>query len=136
VTVTDQQRQHIRQLAAGCCEYCRLITSARLATFQIDHIIPVKHGGSDELDNLSLSCMKCNGFKGSNVAALDPLTGDAAKLYNPRRQRWDDHFQLNPNATIQGLSPEGRTTVNVMRMNEASRLRERRMLMLVGEYPC
>lgn len=82
------------------------------------------------------SCAKCNGFKGANVAALDPLTGDAAKLYNPRRQRWNDHFQLNPNATILGISPEGRTTVNVMRMNESSRLRERKILMLAGEYPC
>lgn len=136
MSVTDQQRQRIREFAGRCCEYCRIIEQDGGASFHIDHIIPVKHGGLDDVANLCFACAKCNGYKGSNAAGLDPLTGDAAKLYNPRQQRWDDHFQLTPDATILGLTPEGRTTVMVMRMNEASRLRERKMLMLAGDYPC
>lgn len=136
MSVTHEQRQIIHDRAGDCCEYCRVTQDDRLAKFQIDHIIPLKHGGSDDTDNLCLACLKCNGFKGPNVAALDPATGDATRLYNPRRQQWSDHFQINPDASISGLSPEGRATVTVLRINESSRVKQRRMAMLLGEYPC
>ena len=80
--------------------------------------------------------MKCNSFKGPNVAALDPQTGDATKLYNPRQQRWHDHFQITPGATLAGISPEGRATIAVLRINEESRVKQRRMAMTLDEYPC
>jgi hypothetical protein len=136
VSVTNEQRQIIHDWAGNCCEYCRVAQDDRLAKFQIDHIIPVKHGGSNDTGNLCLACLKCNGFKGPNVAALDPATGDATLLYNPRRQQWDDHFQINADASITGLSPEGRATVIVLRINESSRVKQRRMALLLGEYPC
>ncbi len=111
MSLTNEQRQIIHELASNCCEYCRIASDDRLSKFQIDHVIPIKHGGSDDTNNLALACLKCNGFKGPNVAALDPLTGHATKLFNPRRQRWDDHFLLNADTTITGLTPEGRVTV-------------------------
>lgn len=107
-----------------------------LSTFQIDHIIPVKHGGTDETDNLCLACIKCNGYKGPNVAALDPLTGEATKLFDPRHQRWTDHFSIDANATLQGLSPEGRTTIAVLRINEKGRVQGRQELADFGQFPC
>lgn len=136
MSITNEQRDLIHEQAGNCCEYCRVPQSDRLSKFQIDHIIPIKHGGSDDTENLSLACLKCNSFKGPNVAALDPETGDATKLYNPRRQEWKAHFQLNPDATLTGISPEGRATINVLRINEVSRVKQRRMAMLLGEYPC
>jgi len=136
VSITNEQRQIIRELANGCCEYCRIAAGDRLSKFQIDHIIPVKHGGSDNTNNLALACLKCNGFKGPNVAALDPLTGDATKLYSPRRQRWDDHFRINADTTITGLTPEGRATVEVLRVNNVSRVYDRLLLMQISDYPC
>jgi hypothetical protein len=136
VSITDEQRRNVRELAGNCCEYCRVAQGGRLSTFQIDHIIPLKHGGSDDTDNLCLACLKCNSFKGPNVAALDPTTGEATRLYDPRQQRWDDHFRINPDATLVGTSPEGRATVVVLRINEESRVNHRRMMMLLGEYPC
>ena len=93
-------------------------------------------GGTDDSDNLCLACYKCNGYKGSNVAALDPLTRDATKLYDPRQQHWDDHFEINPDATLSGLTPEGRTTIIVLRINDEERVKQRSGELALGEYPC
>jgi HNH endonuclease len=136
VSITQEQRQAIRELAGDCCEYCRVRQDDRLSKFQIDHIIPLKHGGSDEIENLCLACLKCNGYKGPNVAALDPQTGEATKLYNPRRQQWEEHFQINADATLTGISPEGRATIGVLRINEEGRVKQRYMALPLGEYPC
>lgn len=102
----------------------------------MDHIIAVKHGGTDVDDNLCLACYECNSYKGSNVAALDPLTRDATKFYDPRQQHWDDHFRINPDATLTGLTPEGRATVNVLRLNDEERVKQRLGELLTGDYPC
>ena len=74
MTVTAQEVREIHCLAGECCEYCRISERDRLVRFQIDHIIPIKHGGSDHTENLCLACFECNAYKGPNVAALDPLT--------------------------------------------------------------
>lgn len=45
------------------CQYCGTIAE------HIDHIIPLSKGGSCELDNLALSCQKCNLRKHDNTPA-------------------------------------------------------------------
>lgn len=47
------------------CEYCHLPTRGQVATFPIDHIQPKSVGGSNELDNLALTCPHCNAHKGT-----------------------------------------------------------------------
>lgn len=136
MSISSSQRQQIRSRADNCCEYCRIAQANLIAKFQIDHIIPIKHGGLDDLDNLCLACLDCNGYKGPNVAALDPLTGNATKLYDPRQQQWNDHFKVNSDATFSGLSPEGRATINVLPINEDRRVKQRQILMAVNDYPC
>ena len=58
--------------------------------FEIDHIIPRKHGGRTVTGNLALSCFWCNSFKGSDVAGLD--SRKLTPLFNPRRHLWTRHF--------------------------------------------
>ena len=136
MTISVAQAREVRLRAGGCCEYCLLAAGVLYATFHIDHIVPTKHGGSDFSDNLCLACPDCNRYKGYNVAALDPLTDEPARLYNPRAQVWDDHFELKVDMTIAGRSPEGRATVAVLRMNLARRVSERYEAWLQGDYPC
>lgn len=136
MTISSEQRRLIRERAGGCCEYCHVAEDERLSRFQIDHIIPLKHNGKDEIDNLCLACLKCNGYKGPNAAALDPDSGEATRFYDPRRQRWEEHFQVNADASITGLTPEGRATILVLRMNERSRIQSRQLSMALGDYPC
>lgn len=136
MSLSNKQKQAVRVRAGGCCEYCRLAQSGSLARFHVDHIIALKHDGTDGDENLCLACPECNAYKGENVAALDPLTRDASKLYDPRQQNWDDHFEINPDATLSGLTPEGRVTIFVLRINNEERVKQRLGEMAAGEYPC
>jgi hypothetical protein len=136
MSISKEQRRRVRKRAGNCCEYCRLSEFGRLVRFQVDHIVALKHGGADSDDNLCLSCYECNSYKGSNVAALDPFTSQATKLYNPRQQKWDDYFKINPDATLSGLTPEGRATIHVLRMNDDERVKQRLGELTIGDYPC
>jgi hypothetical protein len=136
MSITVAQRRAVIQRAGDCCEYCRLTEIDELAPFHVDHIIPLKHGGTDDLDNFCLACYMCNLFKGSNMAAGDPFTGAATFLFNPRSQIWDDHFEINQDATLTGKTPEGRATINVMRMNDEAQVQYRRFAVSAGDYPC
>ena len=136
MSISNEQRRLVRERAGNCCEYCRLSQTGQLVRFQIDHIIAIKHGGTDTDENLCLACYECNIYKGSNVAALDPLTRDATKLYDPRQQKWDDHFKISADATLSGLTAEGRATIIVLRMNDEERVKDRLGELRSGDYPC
>lgn len=136
MSITTRQREQIQEESGGCCEYCRVKQGNQFSKFQIDHIIPLKHGGTDATENLCFACFDCNSYKGPNVAALDPLTGNATKLYNPREQQWEKHFELLEEARINGLSPEGRATIEVLRINLEHRILQRQIAIKLDEYPC
>lgn len=136
MTISRAVSREVRRRAAECCEYCRLSESRRSFRFQIDHITAVKHGGQGTLDNLCLACYECNAYKGSDIATFDPLTGDLTLFYNPREQAWDEHFEPNAEMTIVGLTPEGRATVAILRLNLPRRVIERYEAWILGEYPC
>jgi hypothetical protein len=113
--------------ARRCCEYCLVPADYFLLAHEVDHVIAHKHGGETALDNFALSCARCNKRKGSDIASLDPETGELVALYNPRRDRWTDHFQFS-GAEITPRSAIGRTTVRLLQLNDSPRLEDRRLL--------
>lgn len=118
-------RNHVRQRAGRRCEYCGLHEDqSPLAALHVEHVLPRKHGGTDDLDNLALACIDCNLHKGSNVAGYDPETGQLTELFHPRRQQWAAHFEWR-GVLISGTTAIGRTTVEVLRMNSEERLQLR-----------
>ena len=120
-----QTRQFVRERAGNRCEYCGLPQSlSPMAQLQIEHIIPRKHGGGDADQNLSLACIDCNLAKSSNLAGIDPTTGETVMLFNPRTERWDEHFSWNGTLLV-GLTPVGRTTIRVLDVNDDERQRVR-----------
>lgn len=126
-------RNSVRQRARNRCEYCRLHQEHfPFAPFHIEHVVPKKHGGSDALTNLALACQHCNLHKGSNLTGLDPESGEIAVLFNPRTQRWHDHFAFR-GMMIVGLTPTGRATVRVFEMNSVGRLQLRAELAAIRE---
>jgi len=72
--------------------------------------------------------------KGSDFAAIDPMDGQPAFLFNPRTQDRSDHFRLD-GALVAGLTPSGRATVELLRINDDAVVTHRRELMRKKRYP-
>jgi hypothetical protein len=83
---------------------------------EVDHIQSLKHHGATALNNLSWSCALCNSFKGSNPAGYDSDTRKLSRLFHPRTDSWAEHFIWN-GPTLHGMTPVGRATIDVLRIN-------------------
>jgi len=130
----ESQRRDVWQRARGCCEYCRLPQHVTVLPHQIDHIVARKHGGQTTLANLCLACYRCNSHKGPNVAGVDPQTGEITRLFDPRQDRWEEHFRWE-GPTLVGRTPIGRVTIAVLEINSPERLAHRRLLIAEGVFP-
>ena len=85
--------REVRSRAGGLREYCRFPQMYDRKKFHLDHIIAEKHGGLTIISNLALCCTNCNFLEGPNLAGIDPKTRRMARLFSPRRDRWDKHFR-------------------------------------------
>jgi hypothetical protein len=145
--MNPQIETQVRLRANHCCEYCLLPQAAFKRPFHIEHIIARQHGGQTILENLALACWYCNAKKGPNLSGIDPETGQAVLLFNPRQHRWRDHFHLLAQPTgqptilasrgeiiIAGRSPLARATVMVLDMNSPFRCQLRFTLTQEGLY--
>lgn len=121
-------RRQVIERAGNRCEYCLLPAEVAFFPHEVDHVIAEKHGGGSDTDNLALACWRCNRHKGSDLTSFDPQTRQLSPLFNPRTQVWTEHFAYEGERLV-GLTPEGRTTVNLLRLNSEERMSER----LAGE---
>lgn len=133
-SIPNLLRQLTSDRAKGQCEYCLIHQNFSIYSHEVDHIIAVKHGGQTIAENLALSCLPCNRYKGSDLATFDPLTGEIVPLFNPRTQIWSEHFRLD-NGQIIGITPTGRATVFLLKLNEPKRLQIRQILIAQRLYP-
>src|SRR5688500_5009183 len=114
------------------CEYCGVPQSAHLVPFQIDHIVALKHRGPTVSENLALACFHCNNHKGTDIASIDPTTGDLTRLFHPRTDRWSDQFVLLADGQIEGLTPAARATSALLNLNAPDSVILRASLILEG----
>jgi HNH endonuclease len=126
--MNSQLKQRVQDRAQNRCEYCQIPQSAHPQRFPLDHFIPRKHGGIDDESNLALCCPMCNLHKGSNLSGIDPTSGQIHPLFNPRRDKWTEHFTWR-GATLTGNTPTGRVTIAVMNINDAQRIELRQLTM-------
>jgi len=134
--ISDTLYEFVRARAKGCCEYC--LTSEELSgtRCQVDHIIPRSRQGTTTADNLSLACPACNGHKHARMRAIDPESGAEVPLFDPRRQRWHDHFAWSTDGIqVTGLTPTGRATVVALKMNDPLIVGARALWVGVGAHP-
>jgi hypothetical protein len=124
----------VRERAGERCEYCLFAESQVFDPHEPDHLIALQHGGETSSANLALACFDCNRFKGTNIASLDPLTGELVALFNPRTDEWTEHFQLN-GVRIIPLTATGRATERLLQINIHRRLKLRERGAEWGLYP-
>ena len=124
-------RHFVRRRAGGRCEYCRLPQESFDVSHHVEHIVARQHGGGDELDNLALACHLCNLHKGPNLTGIDPLGAEVALLFHPRRDLWTAHFRFE-GVILEGATPTGRATVQVLAMNGELQLELRAALLARG----
>jgi hypothetical protein len=129
-------RASVRKRAAGRCEYCRIEEQWTGHEFTLDHVAPKTRGGSSTPENCAFVCMGCNVRKSNKLEALDPVSGVNAPLFNPRTQRWRDHFCWSADTTlIIGLTPTGRATVVALSLNRALLVTHRVLMIRNGLHP-
>jgi len=121
-------RAQVRDRANRRCEYCLVPEGVTLIDHEVDHIIAVKHGGHAVAENLALCCTLCNKHKGSDIASIDPETGAMEVLFHPRRDSWQEHFEVR-DGLISGRTAVGRATVRLLQLNRLERVKERLFLL-------
>jgi hypothetical protein len=120
--------------AGDRCEYCGLAQQGQEATFHIDHVVPASSGGQTAEENLALACVSCSLHKAARQEVPDPQTGKPVFLFNPRHDRWREHFRWEE-VYIIGLTPTGRATVAALQMNREMILSIRQLEIVVGRHP-
>ncbi len=129
--------RRVRSAARNRCGYCLSPQHLVMARLEIEHVIPLSKGGSNDSSNLWLACPLCNRYKSDKTAAPDPLTGLTAPLFNPCTQIWFEHFRWSEDGLrIIGLMPTGRATVAALHLDDDSdALEVRSHWVLAGWHP-
>jgi HNH endonuclease len=126
-------RRLVASRAIYLCEYCLVHESDTYLGCQVDHSISEKHGGATVAENLAYACTFCNRAKGSDIGSLTSAN-DFTRFFNPRIDRWADHFILR-DEEIAPLSAIGEVTARILGFNAAERRVERSTLEQLGRYP-
>ncbi len=119
------------------CGYCLSPQRLVMARLEVEHVIPIARGGTDDESNLWLSCPLCNRHKSDRTHAIDPETGAEVPLFHPRDQRWSEHFRWSSDGLrVTGLTPTGRATVAALHLDDdADALIVRSYWVLAGWHP-
>lgn len=111
--------RRVRESAGHRCGYCLNPQHLVMARLEIEHIIPLARGGTDDETNLWLACPRCNAHKSDKTGAVDPETGRITPLFNPRTQAWPEHFAwANGGLQIVGITAVGRATVAALHLDD------------------
>ena len=136
MSISPAKRKAVAERANYLCEYCFSQRRYSPDSFSVEHIKPKSKKGSDELENLALSCQGCNGFKSNKIRVIDSFSGKITTLYNPRRDVWEKHFEWSADfSEIVGLTAKGRATIELLKLNREEVVNLRKLLHLFGEHP-
>jgi HNH endonuclease len=134
--ISTALKAKIKAAAKNQCGYCQSQQKYVLGILEIEHIISTAAGGSDEEENLWLSCRLCNAYKGIQIKALDPISEQTVQLFNPRTQRWAAHFAWSEDGVyVMGLTPCGRATIVAVQLNNDYAVTVRQSWVSVGWHP-
>lgn len=124
----------VRKRANDRCEYCMMHQSLQGATFHVEHVNPLTKGGETIPENLALACPSCNLHKSDRIEVFDNQSGQIVTIFNPRKDKWQDHFQWNGDR-IESLTPVGSGTIQSLELNSDRRRAIRQAEMLFDLFP-
>jgi HNH endonuclease len=127
-------RRWVAARAEALCEYCLIAEEDTFYGCEVDHIISEKHGGLTQAGNLAHACVFCIQAKGSDVGSIHWESGQFVRFFNPRMDRWADHFVLAGNR-IEGVTAIGVVTARILGFNSGERIQERQTLQRMNRYP-
>lgn len=133
--IAKSTRAKVKIRAEDSFEYCLINEAFSVIGFEVDHIIPIKHGGGSDLGNLAYSCAICNYYKGSDVATVFLPDKNPIRLFHPRADQWKDHFEWDREGMLIAKSPVGAATIKVLKLNQPERITERHLLIKAKLYP-
>lgn len=133
--ISPSLRRRVVEDAGHRCGYCLAEEAFMGMSLTIDHILPLAAGGSNKLENLWLACRQCNEYKQARTRVEDPETGELTPLFNPRTQQWIEHFHIDNDCIITGLTAVGRATVVALQLNRTILVAARRRWIFVGWNP-
>ncbi len=83
-----------------------------------------------------MSCELCNQYKWTKTEELDPENGVRVQIFNPRQQKWQEHFAWTEDGTIiMGITACGRATVIALKLNNSLAVTVRRNWVKAGWHP-
>jgi hypothetical protein len=130
MSISQEVEKRVREAARNRCGYCLTSQENVPVPIEIEHIIPKAKGGTDDEENL------CNSHKGAQTHGYDSITENKVTLFNPRNQKWAEHFQWSEDGTlIIGQTPTGRATVIALKLNDPIAVTVRRRWVSVGWHP-
>lgn len=132
--ISTKNRLFVQHRAGHCCEYCKVSELFSFLGYELDHIISIKHDGTNLLANLAWACAICNMNKGTDIGTLLLPSLTFVRFFNPRIDAWEAHFEIS-DAQILPKTAIGEATVKIFRFNQIDRLLEREMLVTAGLYP-
>ncbi len=136
MTISDTIRERVKEASRNRCGYCQMSAEYVYSPMEIDHIIPKAMDVAGDEENLWLACPRCNNFESDQTYATDPITEKEIKLFNPRLQKWTEHFAWSEDGGHAiGQTPCGRATVIALRINIDAAVAFRRLLASIGRHP-
>ena len=81
----QKHRKSVGDAQGWACAICAVDVSGK-GKAQLDHIIPIKLGGTSERDNLQILCRRCNIRKGSHKPSLELDAYMERKLERDKRE--------------------------------------------------
>jgi HNH endonuclease len=126
----------VARRAAHRCEYCHAPEVVFNFPLEVEHVQPQAEAGTDEEDNLALACRSCNIYKSDHLTGFDEVTQRDVRLFHPRRDVWESHFEVvAKTGMIQGRTEIGRAAVMCLRMNREVQLNARLQWTRLGVFP-
>jgi hypothetical protein len=132
--MSEELRRLVAIHAEHLCEYCLIHEEDTFFGCKVDHMISVKRGGPTETDNLAFACVFCNRQKGSDIGSILWRISEFSRFFNPRIDRWEEHFRLG-RVSIPPQTSIGEVTAHILEFNHGDRLLERQTLIAMGKYP-